>query len=118
MPSPAADLIVLDTTGKLAGHGGICRPCRAPKWAVAVPYVVVGWCALVVLPQLLHALGGAGFGLLAAGGGFYTLGAVIYATRQMNFLPRRFGFHEEFHLFVLGAAATQYAGVAFFMLPR
>ena len=35
----------------------------APKWAVAMPYVVVGWCALAVLPQLLHSLGGAGFGL-------------------------------------------------------
>jgi hypothetical protein len=32
MPSPAAELIVLDTIGKLAGHGyglsGYCRPCR------------------------------------------------------------------------------------------
>src|SRR5580658_6087513 len=54
----------------------------APKWAVAVPYVVVGWCALAVLPQLLHALGGAGFGLLAAGGGFYTVGAIVYAARK------------------------------------
>jgi hypothetical protein len=32
MPSPAADLIVLDTIGKLHAHGhglnGYCRPCR------------------------------------------------------------------------------------------
>jgi hypothetical protein len=32
MPSPAADLIVLDTLGKLYAHGhginGYCRPCR------------------------------------------------------------------------------------------
>ena len=32
MPSPAADLIVLDTIGKLYAHGhglsGYCRPCR------------------------------------------------------------------------------------------
>jgi hypothetical protein len=32
MPSPAAELIVLDTIGKLYAHGhglsGYCRPCR------------------------------------------------------------------------------------------
>ena len=59
----------------------------APKWAVAVPYVVVGWCALAVLPQLLHALGGAGFGLLAAGGAFYTVGAIVYARASPTPFP-------------------------------
>ena len=32
----------------------------APQWAVAIPYVVVGWCSLIVAPQLFRALGGVG----------------------------------------------------------
>ena len=39
-----------------------------PKWVVAIPYVVVGWCALAVIPQLWRGLGGTGFGLVVAGG--------------------------------------------------
>ena len=29
----------------------------APQWAVAIPYVVVGWCSLIVAPQLVRSLG-------------------------------------------------------------
>src|SRR5271169_3390993 len=54
----------------------------APKWAIALPYVVVGWCALLVIPQLVDALGTAGFLLLLAGGGAYTAGAVVYAMKR------------------------------------
>jgi hemolysin III len=90
----------------------------APKWAVAVPYVVVGWCALVVLPQLLHALGGAGFGLLAAGGGFYTLGAIIYSLRKPNPVPGVFGYHEVFHACTVIGATLHFVVVVVYALPR
>ena len=29
----------------------------APQWVVAIPYVVVGWCPIVVAPQLVRSLG-------------------------------------------------------------
>src|SRR5580658_9243353 len=90
----------------------------APKWAVAVPYVVVGWCALAVLPQLLHALGGAGFGLLAAGGGFYTLGAVIYSLRRPNPVPGVFGYHEVFHACTVVGAVLHFIVIIHYALPR
>jgi hemolysin III len=90
----------------------------APKWAVAIPYVVVGWCAMVVLPQLLHALGGVGFGLLAAGGGFYTLGAVIYSLRKPNPVPGVFGYHEVFHACTVIGAVLHFVVVVNYALPR
>lgn len=90
----------------------------APKWAVAVPYVVVGWCAMVVLPQLLHALGGAGFGLLAAGGGFYTVGAIIYSLRKPNPVPGVFGYHEVFHACTVVGATLHFVVVVAYALPR
>ena len=51
----------------------------APQWVVAVPYVVVGWCPIVVAPQLVRALGWGGFALMLAGGLAYTAGALVYA---------------------------------------
>ena len=33
----------------------------APQWVVAIPYVVVGWCPIIVAPQLVRSLGWAGF---------------------------------------------------------
>jgi hemolysin III len=90
----------------------------APKWAVAIPYVVVGWCALVVLPQLLHALGGAGFGLLAAGGAFYTTGAIVYSLRKPNPVPGTFGYHEVFHACTVVGASLHFVVVMVYALPR
>ena len=50
--------------------------------------------------------------LLLVGGGLYSLGAVIYATRWPNPFPRVLGFHEIFHLLVVAAAATQFVAVS------
>jgi len=90
----------------------------APKWAVAIPYVVVGWCPLVVLPQLLHALGGAGFALLLAGGAFYTAGAIVYSLRKPDPFPGVFGYHEVFHACTVVGAALHFVVVMVYALPR
>ena len=90
----------------------------APKWAVAVPYVVVGWSALAVMPQLLRALGGAGLSLLVAGGAVYTLGALCYALRRPNPVPGVFGYHEMFHACTVVGAVLHFVTVAGYALPR
>ncbi len=90
----------------------------APKWAVAVPYVVVGWSALAVMPQLLRSLGGAGFALLVAGGATYTVGALCYALRRPNPVPGVFGYHEVFHACTVVGAALHFVVVAGYALPR
>jgi hemolysin III len=90
----------------------------APQWAVAVPYVVVGWCSLIVAPQLVRSLGWAGFGLMLFAGLAYTVGALVYARKKPDPWPGVFGFHEVFHaLTVVGAGTFAYliAGIA---LPR
>ncbi|MHB8218952.1 MAG: PAQR family membrane homeostasis protein TrhA [Acidimicrobiales bacterium] len=90
----------------------------APKWAVAVPYVVVGWSAVVVLPQLVRSLGGVGFGLLLAGGACYTVGALVYALRRPDPFPTVFGYHEVFHTLTVVGAALHYAVILAYALPR
>ena len=89
-----------------------------PKWVVAIPYVVVGWCALAVLPQLWRGLGGTGFGLVVAGGACYTIGALCYALRRPEPVPGVFGYHEVFHTFTVIGATLHFVAIAAYALPR
>jgi hemolysin III len=54
----------------------------------------------------VHSLPLSALAALLLGGVLYTLGAVIFAVRWPNPVPRVFGFHELFHLFTIAAAAT------------
>jgi hemolysin III len=90
---------------------------EAPKWAIALPYVVVGWTAVGAIPQLGSAVGGAGLGLLVGGGLAYTAGAAIYALRWPNPWPSLFGYHEVFHGLTIVAGAAHYVLIARYVLP-
>lgn len=90
----------------------------APSWVVGLPYLITGWCALAVLPQLARGLGGPGFVLVLAGGLAYSVGAAVYAARRPDPWPRTFGFHELFHTCTILGAGLQLIAVAFFALPR
>ncbi len=89
----------------------------APKWAVAIPYMTVGWAALVVLPQLERALDPTGFALLLLGGLAYSAGAVVYAVKRPNPVPGVFGYHEVFHACTVVGAVLHYVTIAGFVLP-
>jgi len=83
----------------------------APKWAKTLPYLVVGWAAVTVLPQIER---GGGFGclLLVMGGGVaYSVGAVVYALKRPRLAPRTFGYHELFHAFTLVGAGMHFAAL-------
>lgn len=87
-----------------------------PRWIPAAIGVTLGWVGVVVLPQLLDRVGNAGLGLLLAGGLLYTAGSIVYARGRPNPVPEIFGFHELFHVLVIGAAACQYVAIAFFVI--
>lgn len=89
----------------------------APKWLSAAIAIALGWVAVVAAPQLVDRIGLAGSLLVLAGGVAYTAGALVYAFRRPNPYPRVFGFHEIFHVLVIGAVACQYSAVAFYVLP-
>lgn len=90
----------------------------APQWAVAVPYVVVGWCSLIVAPQLVRSLGWVGFALMLVAGVAYTAGALVYARKRPDPWPDVFGFHEIFHACTVVGAGTFAYLIAFIALPR
>jgi len=76
----------------------------APRWLSTAIYLLMGW--LVVLPfyQLIHSLPIGGITWLVIGGLLYTIGAVIYGLKWPRINSRWFGFHEIFHLFVIGGS--------------
>lgn len=67
-------------------------------------YLGMGWMCAFLLPQMLAATSPTTLGWMIGGGLFYTVGAVIYASKRPNLWPGRFGFHELWHIFVLGGA--------------
>lgn len=94
--------VMLATIWGLSTVGAILK-----VWLVGLPrmltagfYVVLGWLAVIPFGQLLQTLAKPAIVLLIAGGLSYTVGAIIYATKIFNFVPKRFGFHEIFHIFV------------------
>lgn len=74
-------------------------------------YGAMGGAVVVVLPQLVSRLPLRVFGLLAAGGLVYTVGAVVLATRRPNPYPRVFGYHEVWHCMVVVAGVCHWAVV-------
>ena len=54
---------------------------------------------------------------LLVGGILYTIGAVIYGTKRPRLSSKIFGFHEIFHLFVLGGSAVHFWVMARYVLP-
>jgi hemolysin III len=88
----------------------------APKWLAAALGIVLGWVAVVVLPQLAERLDPAAVALLGVGGLAYTAGAIVYTRRRPDPLPSVFGYHELFHALTIVAVACQYVAIAFFVV--
>jgi hemolysin III len=70
---------------------------NAPRWLYVALYLVLGWAAVMYLPQLWQA-SVAMVVLVAIGGLLYTGGAIVYAMKRPNPWPGHFGFHEIFHV--------------------
>jgi hemolysin III len=84
---------------------------HAPRWLGVPFYLALGFVVVFVIPELLRSVGVTAFVLIAAGGLFYTAGALCYATRRPNPWPRTFGYHEFFHAAVSLAAACHCVAV-------
>jgi hemolysin III len=84
----------------------------APRLLYTAIYVAMGWLAVVRWSDVVHGLPRLALVLVVAGGITYTLGAVVYAIKRPDPKPGVFGFHEIWHLFVLGGSALHFAAVA------
>lgn len=89
-----------------------------PKWFSSIIYISMGWTCLGVFGQLMNRLAAREFGLLVAGGVFYTVGGIIYALKFPVFggKYKYFGEHELFHVFVMLGSACHFIFM-FFLQP-
>jgi hemolysin III len=108
-------VLVCVWVGALAGVTFRVSWVSAPPWLFTPFYVLLGWVAAFVIPQLVRGAGVPAFVLVVVGGGLYTLGGLVYALRRPNPLPRWFGFHEVFHTLTVVAFVTQYVAVSLLM---
>jgi hemolysin III len=113
----ATVILVTVWSGAVAGALMKLLWIDAPNWLVAGSYVLVGWVAVAAFPGMLDELGVAPTAMVALGGLLYTAGAVVYALHRPDPAPAVFGYHEVFHALVIAAAASQYAVIAFVVLP-
>jgi hemolysin III len=88
-----------------------------PRWLTTLLYVGMGWLAVVAIVPLVQTFPVHALGWLFAGGLSYTLGAVIYGVQRPDPYPNVFGFHEIFHLFVLGGSTCHFVFMLRYVLP-
>jgi hemolysin III len=105
-------LLALVWTGAALGILRAVLWPRAPRAIAAAMYVAIGWIAVVYLPELTSSLDPISTSLLLIGGGCYTIGAVVYATRRPDPVPAVFGYHEVFHALVIVACGCHFAAIA------
>ncbi len=101
-------LLLVVIAGAVVGVGVRQWALDAPKWVNTLPYLVVGWAAVAVLPQIYRGGGTECFILVVGGGLAYTLGALAYAFKRPQLSPRVFGYHELFHAGTLVGAGLNF----------
>lgn len=104
----------------LVGIGVNILAIKGPRWFTAGIYLIMGWLSLLALGEMLTALPKGALIWLVLGGLFFTVGAVVYITKWMDFVPHVFGFHEVWHIFVILGCLCHYVVMAAYVarLPR
>jgi len=115
-PRTTAAWVVLVATWVLAAAGIALRTSirHLPKHYTNTMYICLGWLPVVLVLVEPHRFSPLVIALLAAGGLCYSLGFVVYVRERPNLVPGRFGFHELWHLFVIGGALLQYLAIYFY----
>lgn len=85
---------------------------HAPRWVSAPLYLMLGWVAVAVLPDISR-VSVTTLVMLLVGGAAYSVGAVFYALRKPNPWPEIFGHHEFFHACTLVAAVSHHIAIYF-----
>jgi len=109
-------LVVIWTLACIGAGGALAQLWRSRRISVGL-YICMGWVALLIFPALFQRLPLGGVALLVVGGLIHTAGAIIYARRRPNPWPRVLGFHELFHLCVVGGNGTFAAAIWLWVLP-
>ncbi|TVQ11062.1 MAG: hemolysin III family protein [Balneolaceae bacterium] len=81
---------------------------KAPRWVSVAFYLFMGWLAVFTIPDLIGSVPAGAITWTVIGGLSYSVGAVIYGFKKPDPFPEVFGFHEIWHLFVLGGSFSHF----------
>lgn len=79
--------------------------------------MIMGWMAVIWMPQIYSELGIWAVALIALGGLCYTLGVVVFTTQRPRLFPRVFSHHEVFHLLVVAGSSLHFAAILIYAIP-
>jgi hemolysin III len=97
--------------GALAGIAMKIWGMERTKGITGAMYIILGWLAVLIAPQLVAHVSVAVLTLIATGGVLYTLGAIVLLRRRPDPSPLVFGYHEVWHVMVVTAAGCHYAAI-------
>lgn len=84
---------------------------RQKALITTLPYIALGWVAVIGVKPLLESVAPGGVALLLAGGLCYTFGSLFYVWKRLPFN------HAIWHLFVLAGSACHFFAVLFYVIP-
>lgn len=90
---------------------------RPPRGVTTAIYLGLGWIGVLTAPALVDLVRPALLVWLAVGGALYSVGAVLYWREWPRGWPGRLGFHELWHVCVLGASASHFWAIHAYVLP-
>lgn len=79
--------------------------------------LIMGWMAVIWMPQIYVELGLWAVVLIAVGGLCYTLGVILFSKEKPRLFPRTFSYHEVFHLLVVAGSAFHFAAILVYAIP-
>jgi len=91
---------------------------KARRWLRVGVYIMMGWICIAAIGEMLKVMPAGALVWLFAGGVIYTLGAIVYAAKNLDFFPGKFGFHEVWHIFVILAAVAHFITIAVYVAPH
>lgn len=92
------------------------RRFSLPRGLLVLPYVLMGGLVLLAVYPMVQRISVDALPWLAGSGGLYLVGAAIYTLRRPDPFPGIFGFHEIWHLFVIGGSFCYYWFVSHYLL--
>jgi hemolysin III len=81
-----------------------------PKWISVVIYLIMGWAAIWVLPEIIRVLSPTALWLLLAGGLSYSVGTIFYVIKRIDY------FHSVIHAWVLLGSVLHFFVVLLFVI--
>jgi hemolysin III len=79
--------------------------------------MVMGWTALIWMPQISGELGLAAIVLIGIGGICYSVGIVIFSMKRPVLFARGFSYHELFHVLVITGSAFHFVVILVYAIP-